>query len=94
MADRQQLCTEIRELIIDVVGLDDMTPEEIAFDDPLFGDDLGLDSIDALDIALELEKRYQVRVKPDQKAREVFYSVATLAEMVETLLASPPAGEE
>jgi len=85
--DLSNLRQEIKELIIESLGLDDVTPEEIEDDGPLFGDGLGLDSIDALELAVALEKRFNVKVPPDQDTKKLFYSVATLAELIRSRLA-------
>lgn len=77
------LCTEIKQLIIDTLNLEGMTPEEIDAEAPLFGDGLGLDSIDALELGLALKNRYGVVLSAEsQDMRQHFYSVETLAKFV------------
>ncbi|AGQ29575.1 phosphopantetheine-binding protein [Serratia liquefaciens] len=77
------LSTEIKQLIIDTLNLEGMTPEEIDAEAPLFGDGLGLDSIDALELGLALKNRYGVVLSAEsQDMRQHFYSVETLAEFV------------
>lgn len=93
MDERQDLLKELRELVIDAVALDDIEPEELAFDEPLFGESLGLDSIDALDISIALEKHFEVKITPEVATKESFYSLTTLAELVETLRNQPPPGD-
>ncbi len=78
----EKLIEELKEHIIRELNLEDITPEEIDAEAPLFGDGLGLDSIDALEIILILEKNYGVRLANSTEARPVFYSVKTLAEYV------------
>lgn len=78
----EKLIEELKEHIIRELNLEDVTPEEIDAEAPLFGDGLGLDSIDALEIILILEKNYGVRLANSTEARPVFYSVKTLAEYV------------
>jgi len=74
---------EIKELIIESLVLEDITPEEIESAEPLFVEGLGLDSIDALEIAMVLEKRYGVVMDDDPDAnRERFASVKALAGFV------------
>ena len=76
--------TEIASMIIEAVNLEDISVEEINPDDPIFNNGLGLDSIDALEISLELNKRYGIKIKSsDQNVNEVFASVAALASFVE-----------
>ena len=77
------LSTEIKQLIIDTLNLEGMTPEEIDAEAPLFGDGLGLDSIDALELGLALKNRYGgVLSAESQDMRQHFYSVETLAKFV------------
>lgn len=78
----EKLIEELKEHIIRELNLEDITPEEIDAEAPLFGDGLGLDSIDALEIILILEKNYGVRLANSTEARPIFYSVKTLAEYV------------
>ena len=74
---------EIKKLIIETLVLEDVTPEEIETDEPLFVEGLGLDSIDALELAMALESRYGIRLAEDpDENREIFASVRTLAAFV------------
>ncbi len=77
---------EIRELVVESLMLEDVAPEDIDPAAPLFGDgadSLGLDSIDVLELAMALNKRYGVRTRSDdERNREVFYSVRSLAAFV------------
>jgi acyl carrier protein len=76
---------EIKELIVEALALEDIKPEEIETEAPLFVEGLGLDSIDALELAMALEERYGVTVEddPDQN-RRIFSSVSSLADFVRT----------
>ena len=75
---------DIAQLIIDTLNLEDVTVEDIPPDLPLFGEGLGLDSVDALELALALQKRYDIRIASDSKdARQHFTTVATLAAFVQ-----------
>ncbi|CAI0956766.1 phosphopantetheine-binding protein [Serratia ficaria] len=77
------LSTEIKQLIIDTLNLEGMTPEEIDAEAPLFGEGLGLDSIDALELGLALKNRYGVVLSAESEdMRQHFYSVETLAKFV------------
>lgn len=79
----QELHTQIKQLIIDSLGLEDMAPEDIDAAAPLFGDGLGLDSIDALELGVALRKQYQVSLEAaDPKLKEYFYSVNSLVQLV------------
>jgi acyl carrier protein len=75
---------DIAQLIIDTLNLEDVAVEDIPPDLPLFGEGLGLDSVDALELALALQKRYDIRIASDSKdARQHFTTVATLAAFVQ-----------
>ena len=77
------LSTEIKQLIIDSLNLEGMTPDEIDTLAPLFGEGLGLDSIDALELGLALKNRYGVVLSAESDdMRQPFYSVETLAAFV------------
>lgn len=81
--DHATLEREIAQLIIDTLNLEDLQPADIPADQPLFGEGLGLDSVDALELALALQKRYGIRVESDAKhARQHFATVANLAAYV------------
>jgi len=74
---------EIKQLIVEVLALEDVTAEDIESDAPLFNEGLGLDSIDALDIAMALEQRYGVRGSEDSTENmRRFTSVRTLVAFV------------
>lgn len=75
---------EIKRLIIEALDLEDMTPDDIDDDAPLFGDDgLGLDSIDALELGIALRKKYQLQLEAnDAGSREHFRSISKLADLV------------
>lgn len=80
----QALEQEIKELIVSALSLEDVRPEDIATDEPLFVEGLGLDSIDALELGVALQKRYGVAMSADAaETRAHFRSVATLARFVE-----------
>lgn len=79
----EQLMQELKEALIESLNLEDITPEEIENDAPLFGDEgLGLDSIDALEIILVLERNYGIRIANPAEGESIFYSVRTLAEFI------------
>ena len=79
----QSLELEIKQLIISALALEDVTPDAIDASAPLFGEGLGLDSIDALELGLALQKRYGVTLSADsQETRQHFASVNALARLV------------
>ena len=87
IATDMDLRRQLKELLIERLKFEDMTPEDIPDDQPLFAGGLGLDSIDALEIVVMLESEFGVKIKNETSAREHFKSVATLADFVEQRLA-------
>ena len=78
-----QLQTELKKLIIEALNLEDITVDDIETDAPLFGDGLGLDSIDALELGLAIKKTYHVVIDADDtNTRQHFASVANLAKYI------------
>ena len=77
----ENLELQLKQQIIEALNLEEITAEEIATDAPLFGEGLGLDSIDALEITLLLEKHYGIRLA-NPEAKPIFHSVATLADYI------------
>ena len=76
---------EVKELIIDVLQLEDISPKDIDTDAPLFVEGLGLDSIDALELGVALQKKYGISLSADSEdTRRHFASVRALAAMIET----------
>ncbi|WP_171853568.1 phosphopantetheine-binding protein [Enterobacter hormaechei] len=79
----QALYLEIKNLIISTLNLEELTPEDIDTDAALFGDGLGLDSIDALELGLAVKNQYGVVLSAESvEMRQHFYSVATLAAFI------------
>jgi acyl carrier protein len=74
--------TELKARIIESLKLQDITPEQIADDAPLFGEGLGLDSIDALELVVMLEKHYGIVIKDIEEGRPAFRSARSLADFV------------
>jgi acyl carrier protein len=69
----------VKLLIVEALMLEDVAPEQIVDDAPLFGEGLGLDSIDALELAIAIDKRFGVKIEAeDERNREIFRSVASL----------------
>ena len=83
MAEHESLHAELKKLIVETLALEDTTPDEIETDAPLFGEGLGLDSIDALEIAMVLEERYGVTLDDDPELNQrIFESVRSLTAFV------------
>lgn len=87
----QDLKRKLKELLIERLKFEDMSPEDILDDEPLFAGGLGLDSIDALEIVVMLESEFGIKVKNESAARTYFRSISSLAEFVEHRLAQPEA---
>jgi acyl carrier protein len=79
--------TSLKQLIVTTLNLDGLTPERIADDEPLFGSGLGLDSVDALELVVALEKEYGISIASHEVDKSVFGSLASLAGFVERRLA-------
>ncbi|RLA19448.1 MAG: acyl carrier protein [Gammaproteobacteria bacterium] len=76
---------ELKQMIIDTLDLEDIAAEEIINDEPLFVEGLCLDSIDALEIGLALQKRYGIKLKADsEETRQHFASINSLALLIES----------
>ena len=73
---------ELKTLIIEKLKVEDVRPEDLGNDDPLFGEGLGLDSLDAVELVLLLNKHYQIEIKDMEEARQPFSSIAALAEHI------------
>ncbi|HZN40215.1 MAG TPA: phosphopantetheine-binding protein [Planctomycetota bacterium] len=81
MADTLE--AQLKRLIVDTLALEDVSPESIETEAPLFGEGLGLDSIDALEIALAVHAKFGVKtVANDEKNREYYHSIGSLARFI------------
>lgn len=79
------LVNEIKQMIIDVLVLEDMSIDDIDNEAPLFGDGLGLDSIDALELGLALKKRYNIQLNAESdETKQHFQSVNHLVALVQS----------
>lgn len=76
------LILQLKNQIIEVLNLEDMTPENIDAEAPLFGEGLGLDSIDALELIVLLEREYGIKLSNPAEGKEIFKSIASIAEYV------------
>lgn len=73
---------QLKALLVENLCLEDITPEEIADDEILFGEGLGLDSLDAVEIVVILQRNWGLEVKDMEQGRKIFYSVETLANYI------------
>ncbi len=74
---------QLKAQIIEQLNLEDLTVADIQNDEPLFGDKLGLDSIDALEFIVLLEQNYGLKIKDPSEGKEIFQSINSLAEFIE-----------
>ena len=79
----EKLHHDLKALIIEVLNLEEITPEDIDTQAPLFGDGLGLDSIDALELGLTIKNQYGIVLSSEsEETKKAFYSVKTLADFI------------
>ena len=78
----EEIRSELKELLVVNLALEDITPEEIEDDGLLFGEGLGLDSLDAVEIVVLIQRNYGLEIIDEEQAREIFQSVNTLAQWV------------
>jgi acyl carrier protein len=76
------LIEQLKERIIDILNLEDLVPDDIDASAPLFGEGLGLDSLDALELVVMLEKDYAIKITDIEVGRQAFASVTSLAEFI------------
>ncbi len=77
-----ELREELKEKIIEQLSLEDVEVSEIGDDDSLFGDGLGLDSIDALELIVLLEKDYGIKLKDPKEGKAIFESIGVMADYI------------
>ena len=78
-----ELIEKLKAELIEQLNLEDMEPAEIDAEAPLFGDGMGLDSIDALEIIVLLEKEYDIKISDPREGKDAMYSIASLARFIE-----------
>lgn len=74
---------KLKKEIIEVLNLEEMKPEDIDEDAPLFGEGLGLDSIDALELIVLMEKNYGIKLKNAAEGKEIFKSIRVMVDYIE-----------
>lgn len=79
----ENLIKELKEEIIKTLNLEEVKPEDIDENAPLFGDGLGLDSIDALELIVLMEKNYGIKLQDPNQGKEIFKSIVTMAAYVQ-----------
>ena len=88
MSETPAILSRIKHLIVDALHLEGVAPSKIADDTPLFGEGLGLDSVDALELVVALEKEFGIRILNHEVGKEAFASVSALAAFVDGRLAA------
>lgn len=78
----EEMKTKLKDMIIEELHLEDLSAGSIDDDAPLFGEGLGLDSLDALQLAVAVEEHFGVRIKDESEGRSAFTSVTSLAEFI------------
>ena len=79
----ENLITELKVKIIEILNLEDISVDDIKNDDPLFGDGLGLDSIDALELIVLLDKEYGIKITDPKEGKTIFQSVEVMADYIQ-----------
>lgn len=79
----ESLKEELKKQIIEQLNLEDKTPADIKDDAPLFGDGLGLDSIDALELIVLMDKKHNVKIVNPEEGKSIFHSINSMAEYIE-----------
>lgn len=94
MSDQRPTRERLKQLLIDSLQLEGRTPESLGDEEPLFGAGLGLDSVDALELVVALEKEYGVRIDSEKMRREDLASIAGLERFVNRLLRGETTGAD
>jgi acyl carrier protein len=78
------LIDKLKRELIEQLNLEDLEPDDIETSAPLFGEGLGLDSIDALEIIVLLEKEYDIKITDPREGKEIMYSIESLSKFIES----------
>jgi acyl carrier protein len=78
----EDIALDLKKKMIEVLNLEDMQPDDIDNDAPLFGEGLGLDSIDALELIVMMERSYGIKIKDPAEGKEIFKSVNTMVDYI------------
>jgi acyl carrier protein len=76
------LSQRLKEIIVEALNLEGLTPERIGDEEPLFGDGLGLDSVDALELVVALEREYGIKIRSNEIDPQAFANVSSLARFI------------
>lgn len=81
--EKEELKQQLKKQIVTFLNLTPLTPEDIKDDEPLFGEGLGLDSIDSLELIVLLKKEYGINIQDPKEGRKVLVDVNTMADYIE-----------
>lgn len=84
MDENLELENTIKQVIIDTLNLEDYSVNDIKSQEPLFGEGLGLDSIDSLELGIAIKKKFNLKLDVDEDIKENFYSVEKLAQFIKS----------
>jgi acyl carrier protein len=87
--DTPQLIDFLRRMIIESLKLEDLDPAEIQEDEPLFGEGLGLDSLDALELVVAIEKHFGVVIENEDQGKEAFVTLTAMARYIQREVGRP-----
>ena len=90
MSESNATRSRIKRLLVETLHLEGLVPDSLQDETPLFGEGLGLDSVDALELVVSLEKEFKIRIQSHEVGKEAFASVSALAAFVEGRLAVVP----
>ena len=80
--EREQLTLELKQHIIKYLNLLEKTPADISNDQPLFGDGLGLDSIDSIELVVMMEREYGIKINDPKEGRKIFVNINTIVDFI------------
>jgi acyl carrier protein len=79
----EELIAKLKGQVIEQLNLEDLTPDDIDANAPLFGDGLGLDSIDALELIVLMEREYGIKINDPSEGKKIFTSLETMAKFIQ-----------
>lgn len=79
----EELIANLKKQVIEQLNLEDLTPDDIDPKAPLFGDGLGLDSIDALELIVLMEREYGIKINDPSEGKKIFASLETMAKYIQ-----------
>ncbi len=83
MDSQEDLERQLKQLVVSALNLEDIAPEQIGSEEALFGDGLGLDSIDGLELSMAIRKAYNIKIESvNEETRKIFSSIRTIAQFI------------